>query len=329
MLKGDTVLYSSLPSATRENYEFDGWYIGEMQIISSFVIDNNTVIEARYTRLYNLTKINGSAQTITQIREGENVTLESLVSPNLVFIGWYKDVDGNKIIQPNEFTMTEDVTLSAYFKARLVTMVDDVETSSVLCEIGEAVTLETLTMQGYDFDGWFAEGATEPTVSPFVITGNTTLTARFTKIVKLTLYDGVNSSNNVVLEYREGTIVDLTQITQPTRQDYNFAGWHNANDELITSLTITENTTITAQWTIIQYTVTLVNVDGRGLNTEDTITCDAGYSLTESDIKSKLDESLTAFVGCYSDSEYTEAVALPYTVTGNATLYCKFEEIGG
>ena len=83
---------TSLPSATRENYEFDGWYIGELKITSDFVIDNNTVIEARYTRLYNLTKVNGSAQTITQIREGENVTLETLVSPNLVFIGWYKDV---------------------------------------------------------------------------------------------------------------------------------------------------------------------------------------------------------------------------------------------
>ena len=329
LLKGDTVLYSSLPSATRENYEFDGWYIGESKITSDFVIDNNTVIEARYTRLYNLTKVNGSAQTITQIREGENVTLETLESPNLVFLGWYKDIDGNKIIQPNEFTMTEDVTLSAYFKARLIKKVDDVETSSDLYDIGEEITLDTLTMQGYEFDGWFAEGATEPTASPFAIAENTTLSARFTKIVTLTLYDGVDSANNVELQYREGTTVDLAQIEQPTRQEYNFAGWHNANDELITSLTITENTTITAQWTIIQYTVTLVNVDGRGLNTEDTITCDSGYSLSESEVKAKLDESLTAFVGCYTDSEYTEAVTFPYTVSGNITLYCKFQEIGG
>lgn len=329
LFTNDTVLYSSLPNPSREGYDFDGWYIDNLNITSDFVIADNIIIEARYTRLYNLTKINGSAQTTTQIREGDNVTLETLTSPNLTFLGWYKDVDGTLTYQQNEFTMTEDITVSAYFKARLITMVDEVETSSTLYEIGEEVTLETLAMQGYDFDGWFVEGATEPTVSPFVITENTTLTARFTKIVKLTLYDGVNSNNNVVLEYREGTIVDLTQITQPTRQDYNFAGWHNANDELITSLTITENTTITAQWTIIQYTVTLVNVDGRGLNTEDTITCDAGYSLTESDIKAKLDESLTAFVGCYSDSEYTEAVSLPYTVVGDITFYCKFEEIGG
>jgi len=259
LLKNDTVNFSSLPGATRQNYDFDGWYIDELHITDDFVITNNTIINARYTRLYNLTKVNGAAQTTTQVREGATVTLETPTSQTLTFMGWYVDNNGTPTLQNSEFTMNEDVTVTAYYKCRLMLMVDDVETSSDLYDIGDSVNLETLAMQGYTFDGWFAEGATEATASPYTISQNTTLTARFTKI---------------------------------------------------------------------EYTVTLVNVDGRGLNTEDTIVCDPNYSLSESAVKEHIDETLNTFEGCYTDSEFTEAVTFPYTVTGNVIFYCKFQSVG-
>ena len=259
LLKGDTVLFSSLPSATKENYDFDGWYIASNHITDNFIITDNTVIEAHYTRLYNLTKINGSAQTTTQVRDGATVTLDTPESQNLEFMGWYVDNNGTPTLQSNEFTMTADITVSAYYKCRFITMVDDVATSSDLYDIGDTITLETLTMEGYTFDGWFNGDNPTPVSSPFTITENTTLTAKFTKI---------------------------------------------------------------------EYTVTLVNVDGRGLNTEYAITCNSNYTLTEYEVKEHIDETLNTFEGCYTDNELTEAVLFPYTVTGNVTFYCKFQSVG-
>ncbi len=259
LLKGDTVLFSSLPSATKENYDFDGWYIGELHITDNFVITDNTVIEARYTRLYTLTKINDGAQSTQSYRDGTSITLETPEKAGHTFVGWSAD---GVTIHSSTFEITEDLTLTALYTVNqyTLTLINGESETTETYDYGTSVTLSTPEKENYSFDGWFAEGATEPTASP---------------------------------------------------------------------LTITENTTLTAQFTIIQYTVTLVNVDGRGLNTEDTIVCDSGHSLLESEVKSKLDESLNTFEACYTDSEFTNAVTFPLSITNDVTLYCKFEEIGG
>ena len=259
LLKGDTVAYSSLPNASKANYDFDGWYIGELHITDNFVITDNIVIEARYTRLFTLTKINDGAQSTQSYRDGTSVTLEAAQKAGHTFIGW--SVDG-VTIHPSTFTITENITLTALYTVNqyTLTLVVDGQSTPSTYDYGTAVNLTTPSKANYTFDGWFADGASEPTTSP---------------------------------------------------------------------ITITENLTLTARFTMIQYTVTLVNVDGRGLNTQDTIVCDSGHSLLESEVKAKLDESLNTFEACYTDSEFTNAVTFPFAISNNITLYCKFQEIGG
>lgn len=256
---GDQIAYSSLPTLIRAGYEFDGWKISGNIVNDDFIVTANTLIEAVWTKLYTLTKINDGAQSIQTYRDGTTITLDSPEKIGHTFLGWSAD---GVSVYPTTFEITEDVTLTALFKANeyTLTLVVDGVSSSETYDYGTSVDLTTPDKENYNFVGWFADGAETPTSSPLVIADNTTLTARFE---------------------------------------------------------------------IIQYTVTLINVDGRGLNTEDTITCDSGYSLTENEIKAKVDETLTEFVGCYTDSEYTNAVTFPYTVSGNITLYCKFQEIGG
>lgn len=260
VLAGDTIRYSSLPTPTRQGYAFDGWSIGGNIINADFIITANTLVEAVWTRLYTLTKINDGAQNSQSYREGTSITLDTPTKAGHTFIGWY--AVGSSAAHATTFNITEDLTLTAQYSVNqyTLTLVVDGTATPETHDYGTSVELTTPEKANYTFVGWFAEGAETPTSSP---------------------------------------------------------------------LTITENTTLTARFEIIQYTVTLVNVDGRGLNTEDTITCDSGSSLSEADVKAKVDESLNSFVGCYSDSEYTEAITFPYTVSGNATLYCKFEEIGG
>lgn len=259
VLVGDTIAYNSLPTLARNNYEFDGWSIDGNIVDSDFMVTANTLVQAIWTRLYTLTKINDGAQSTQSYREGTSVTLETPEKAGHTFVGWSAD---GVTIYSSTFEITEDLTLTALYTVNqyTLTLINGESETTETYDYGTSVTLSTPEKENYSFDGWFAEGATEPTASP---------------------------------------------------------------------LTITENTTLTAQFTIIQYTVTLINVDGRGLNTQDTIVCDSGHSLLESEVKAKLDESLNTFEGCYTDSEFTEAVTLPLTITNNVTLYCKFQEIGG
>jgi len=301
--------------------------VEESTIDESAVTQSDLGVVVTFIESVNLVvRSEGSEDSIRHLYVGDTVLYSSLPTPirsGYEFDGWKI---GNNAIA-SDFVITGSTVIEAVWtRLYTLTLVNGEAQSTLTYRDGATVTLDSPTKVGHNFVGWYADGSSSAHEDTFVIAEDITLTAMFLPIkYTLTL---VNGEDSTPTEYDYGTSVELTT---PEKENYTFVGWFAEGAETPTAspLTITENITLTARFEIIQYTVTLINVDGRGLNTEDTITCDSGHSLTENEVKAKLDESLNTFSGCYTDSEMTQSVTFPYTVSGNVTLYCKFSEIGG
>ena len=138
--------------------------------------------------------------------------------------------------------------------------------------IDNKLTANTFTRADYTFTGWntAANGsgktyADEETVN---FDANTTLYAQWTQnpVITFDANGGVGTMGTQTVNPNEATA--LTANTFFTRADYDFAGWNTKADGTGTkyddkaTVTISENTTLYAQWTLHKYHVRWYNGDG-------------------------------------------------------------------
>ena len=137
-----------------------------------------------------------------------------------------------------------------------------------------AITLTAPTRTGYTFKGWTGTGldaaALEVTI-PAGSTGNRTYTATW-QINQYTITfdsNGGSTVPSITQDYASA----VSAPSDPTREGYTFAGW---NQDVPTTIPA-ENVTLTAQWTINQYTITFDSNDG---STVPSITQDYASAVT-------------------------------------------------
>lgn len=115
-----------------------------------------------------------------------------------------------------------------------------------------------------------------------------------------------------------GTLLETP--VSPVRKDYVFKGWYKDGDceeEFDFSAPLFEDTTLYAKWNAF-YTVTFETNGGSAVAAA---TVENGNTLTEPQVPTK---DGFAFKGWYADEELTKAYDLTATVTGNMTLYAKW-----
>ena len=128
----------------------------------------------------------------------------------------------------------------------------------------EAFLLPTPVRTGYIFLGWTGEGITEPQKTieiPQGSTGDRTYTANWQVIeyTIITLLEGGNAGTSEVYFY---TVEQTVTLPTPTRTGYTFLGWTGEGITTPqTSVKIpkgsTGNKAYTANWQVIEYTITL------------------------------------------------------------------------
>ena len=128
----------------------------------------------------------------------------------------------------------------------------------------EAFQLPTPVRTGYIFLGWTGEGITEPQKTieiPQGSTGDRTYTANWQVIeyTIITLLEGGNAGSSQVYFY---TVEEDFELPTPTRNGYEFVGWTGEGITTPqTSVKIpkgsTGNKAYTADWQVIEYTITL------------------------------------------------------------------------
>ena len=268
----------------------------------------------------------------------KNLTASTFTRPYYTFAGWNTQADGSGTSygDGDSFTIASTGTTTLYAQWTPITytikfganegsgtitdQVFTVETEGYGASLKITAIGSSITRTGYDFAGWKAgensvadEAVINETLIGYADENNEiALTAQWQiKQFTVTLTgEGITQSSTTV-DYNSS----YSQPTAPTRTGYTFSKWQKDNSDVSFPLTITENVTLTATWTINKHKVTIETADNGTVtvkNGTETVTSDS----TEIDYGTELTIELSATDG-YTGSVAVTAGDDGITVTDN------------
>ena len=239
------------PKDNYKEYRFTGWADSSGKLLTSETkIYGNTTYYAQFEendRIYTISFDTGGGTAVDQITGTYNTAVTAPAAPTrtgYTFAGWDTEI-------PEK--LTEDLTITAKWTVNQYTITFDTAGGSAIAPItqdyGTSVTAPAApTRTGYTFDGW---SRSIPDTMP---AENLTITAQWTINQYTITFDTVGGSTIAPITQDYGTSV--TAPEDPTKEGYTFAGWDTEIPEKLT-----EDLTITAKWTINQYTIRFVDGD--------------------------------------------------------------------
>ena len=253
---------TSLPTATRDGYKFDGWYTGSTdgtKITTSTQFNKDTKVYAHWTKLFEITfEANGGTCTAKSMVCNENGVLTSLpaaTKDGYKFDGWFTEsTGGTQVTAPKQFY--KDTTVYAHWTKLIEITLNanggSCTTKSVFCnENGELTSeLPKATSDDLLFVGWFTEktDGTEITI-PYQFKGDTTIYAHW-KLTPLVTFDAAGGVCNtqgvrVKSDYKLASVPP-----DAAREGYAFLGWYKDGDEnkVTTETEFKQDTKVYAHW---------------------------------------------------------------------------------
>ena len=282
---------TTLLSATKTGYTFDGWYTSSAFLNNEKVTkieagsSGNLILYAKYSiETYTITYeldggVNDECNVNTYKIDSETITLLDATKSGYTFGGWY--TSENFLLEERVtkiFTgSTGNMTLYAKWDLLLYSLNYhmDIGTSTVSFTIeDEITTLFAPNKEGYTFDGWYSSENYLPEEIVTKIEVGTArdvdLYAKFTpKSFKIYFeYDGADGG-----EMPESLDVtfdsEIESLPVPTKTDSEFMGWWKGNVkyENTTIYNTNGNLTLTAHWKDAgaptpTYTITFVTNGG-------------------------------------------------------------------
>ena len=224
-------------------------------------------------KLYTVTLDTAGGDPIRPIQytvESEAFQLPTPVRTGYIFLGW----TGEGITEPQEIIeipqgSTGDRTYTANWQVIEYTIITLLEggnagsSGAYVYTVEETFTLPTPTRKGYTFLGWTGEGITTPQPNVTIPKGSTG-DKRYIENWVLTGYyitmdlNGGSGKEKVIY-----TITDEDfELPTPTRNGYEFVGWTGEGittpqTSVIIPKGSTGNKAYTANWQVIEYTITL------------------------------------------------------------------------
>ena len=264
----------------RENYEFRGWFTtsdGNVAFDFDAPITEDTTIYAQWTRIhqviFDLQGGEDEADFPAQpVLDGQTATApaEPPTKDGFEFAGWFTTEDGDV-----EFDFTAPITANTTVYAqwtRIHTVSFDLQGGEDEADFpdqpvldGEFATApaEPPTKDNHEFRGWFttATGSEEFNFATMAITEDTTIFAQWTPegyhTVSFNLQNGGPAADFPNQLVPDGETAEEPD-DDPTRENYEFAGWFTTADgdtAFNFNTPITGDTVIFAQWTRL-HTVT-------------------------------------------------------------------------
>ena len=224
-------------------------------------------------KLYTVTMDTAGGDPIRPIQytvESEAFQLPTPVRTGYIFLGW----TGEGITEPQKTIeipqgSTGDRTYTANWQVIEYTIITLLEggnagsSGEYFYTVEQTVTLPTPTRTGYTFLGWTGEGITTPQPNVTIPKGSTG-DKTYIENWKLTEYNIAMDLNGG--SGQEKVVYTMTdedfELPTPTRNGYEFVGW--TGEDITTpqpNVTIpkgsTGNKAYTANWQVIEYTITL------------------------------------------------------------------------
>ena len=194
----------TLPTTTKENFDFAGWYTNSAkteEATSSTVVNSNMTIYAKWTNkvnVYTITFVTDSPEGTVTRKVNEGTLFSDFPTPNKSnheFKGWYLDDEftGNSV---NSIEVTSDLTLYANWQYIIpsYTLTFDVDGGSEVTAItvNENMTInkpQDPAKEGFKFAGWTTNLSTKVEVQwPITMTSNLKIYAIWNEQVAIGQY---------------------------------------------------------------------------------------------------------------------------------------------
>lgn len=266
-----------LPTPTSTGYTFLGWTgEGETTPQPTVVLPKGTTGDKTYTANWKAITYtialgaNGGEDlaAISYTIESDPIKLPTPERKGYEFMGWVgDDIDGaqTEVIIPTG--STEDRTYIALW--RVIAYFIELRQSSgnwmqnIPYTVEEEVKLPIPTREGYEFIGWVGEDIINAQKEVTIPRGSTgfRLYAAHWALENYTITldtSGGNALDNIRYTVKSDPII----LPTPTRNGYEFSGWTGEGittpqTEVIIPTGSTGNRTYTANWKVIEYTITL------------------------------------------------------------------------
>ena len=213
-------------------------------------------------------------KNVTEYTYGTGIALptaDDVTYTGHTFKGWYdnESLTGSPVTAIGD-TETGNKEYWAKWEINQYTITFDTAGGSEIAPItqdyGTPITAPAAPIRtGYTFAGW------SPALPATMPAENMTVTAQWTVNQYTITFDTAGGSTIAPITQDYGT--PITAPADPTREGYTFAGW----DKAIPATMPAENLTITAQWTVNQYTITFDTAGGSAIAP---ITQDYGTAIT-------------------------------------------------
>ena len=272
----------SLPAPTRDGYTFRGWYPakgGHGYEFTGPYVAWDTTFYAHWTLAHYKVTFDAHGGDVTPAYDttGDNWKLASLPVPTRAyhdFVGWYKDVVGEREKVEDTTAYKENTILYAhwiynceYCKHYTITFDVNGDGGTVDPESEETDAggiLEELPWperDGYAFIGWFTEKTGgEPITTSYEFSEAATIYAQW-KAIADNMYKVTFSAHDGIVTPAFGMTGEdgklLTGLPMPKRDGHAFQGWFSEDGEVTAGTVFTAHTTIHARWAMIHYTITL------------------------------------------------------------------------
>ncbi|MGJ8653632.1 MAG: carbohydrate-binding protein [Opitutaceae bacterium] len=268
---------------------------GNVTVTANFAIDTYTLT---YTAGANGSITGTSPQTIDHGSDGSAVT--AVAATNYSFVDWS---DGSTANPRTDLSVTEDVTVTANFTIDTYTLTYTAGANGSITgsspqtvdhgSDGSAVT--AVADANYSFVDW-SDGSTDNPRTDLSVTEDVTVTANFTiDTYTLTYTAGANGSITGTSPQTVDHGSDGSAVTAVADANYSFVDWSDGStDNPRTDLSVTEDVTVTANFTIDTYTLTYTagangSITGTSPQTVDhgsdgsavTAVADANYSFVD------------------------------------------------
>lgn len=324
--------YGTLPTPSRKDYEFAGWYTtadGFRSVISATEVtrtEDHTLYACWTVPRYAVTfhANGGSGGKTVFLNHGDKLgTLPSATRTGYTLDGWYTTPGGGTKVTEST-TVTAKTTYYAHWKGDSVTVKlnDGGAESQITVAYGGTYTgLTEPKKEGYTFLGWF----TEPDTGGSKVTAAT----KVTELGEHTLYARWKANSHTVTFQSDGKDVATRTVTyggklgalpaNPSKTGYTFTGWSGGPTA---DTVIHADTVYTAQWTVkSDIAVTFdPNYEGAAAQTQ-AATYNSPYPLPAEPTR----ENYT-FLGWYTAASGGAKVTGSTTVTraANHTLYARW-----
>jgi hypothetical protein len=242
------------------------------------------------------------------------------------FAGWSGDV--SSLDNPFDMTMDADKSITATFDLDEYTLAIISDHGTVTkspnkptYHYGDTVQLTSVPNSTYSFAYWSGAGSGSPNQILITIQGNTTITAHYLQnahLLNITSDHGIVSKSPDQAVYMDG---DVVQITASPNLGAQFDHWSGAISSPANPVNVTINgdTSVTANYVLDEYTLTIKSDHGTVMRAPDKPTYHYG-DVIQLTAAPDFDYSFTGWSG----AETSAANPFDFTIHGNTNLTANF-----